>query len=377
MSGKLVQDSTKTFKPIIYQFYVALEKCFELLEGESVYIETYGDVTTSNNIQIEVKDYQNDLTDLDHNVWKTLKNWLDKKFDISHYKTLILLTTQDFSTRTLFIEWNTKDKNQKLQILEEISKKFNSKDKPSEETKKLLEIVLDKTTQNKLLSILDKFIIDSSSLNDDDYYEKLKQKHIKVLSINKDNVINSLLGYIISPPVTSNGWEISYQMFSERVSSLFEENASTTKIFPKKYSTVKLTEQELEEHAEHQFVKKLEEINYHDVKTEAISDFINTRKVLGEELQKYQIDKEHYKSYEYEIHRSYLTEYRNACLDADLTNQIRHSKKLYNKVTGTEAQSFRNFNDTPKYFRNGLLHEIADDDTNNKSITWKLKVENE
>ena len=84
MSEKLTQDSTKTFKPIIYQFLVALEKCFEMQENESVWIEKYGDVTNSNGEQIEVKDYQKDLTDLDHNIWKTLKNWLDDRFDISY-----------------------------------------------------------------------------------------------------------------------------------------------------------------------------------------------------------------------------------------------------------------------------------------------------
>ena len=47
MSEILINDSTKTFKPIIYQFLIALEKCFEMQDDESIWIEKYGDVTSS------------------------------------------------------------------------------------------------------------------------------------------------------------------------------------------------------------------------------------------------------------------------------------------------------------------------------------------
>ena len=60
MSEKLVHDATKTITPIFYQCYIALEKCFDLMENESVYIETYGDVTVvseNESSQTEVKNY--------------------------------------------------------------------------------------------------------------------------------------------------------------------------------------------------------------------------------------------------------------------------------------------------------------------------------
>ena len=108
MSNKLKHDSTKTFKPIIYQFLVALEKCFEMCDDKSIWIEKYGDVTSSDGEQIEVKDYQKDLTDLDHNVWKTLKNWLDDGFNTSYYHSFVLLTTQTVSKTSRFLDWNHK-----------------------------------------------------------------------------------------------------------------------------------------------------------------------------------------------------------------------------------------------------------------------------
>lgn len=127
MSNSLKHDSTKTFKPIIYQFLVALEKCFEMQDDESVWIEKYGDVTNSNGEQIEVKDYQKDLTDLDHNVWKTMKNWLDGGFDTTYYHSLILLTTQTISSKSKFVDWNNKNKDEKLKILNSMRKNLISK----------------------------------------------------------------------------------------------------------------------------------------------------------------------------------------------------------------------------------------------------------
>lgn len=37
-----------------------------------------------------------------------------------------------------------------------------------------------------------------------------------------------------------------------------------------------------------------------------------------------------------------------------------------------ESPNFFNFNYTPRYFKNGTLHNLADDSSEN--IIWKLKV---
>ena len=42
---KLSFDSTPTLKGIVFQFLVALDRCFEMQAGESVFIETFGDVS--------------------------------------------------------------------------------------------------------------------------------------------------------------------------------------------------------------------------------------------------------------------------------------------------------------------------------------------
>ena len=174
MNENLINDSTKTFKPIIYQFLIALEKCFEMQDDESIWIEKYGDVTSSSGIQIEVKNYQKNLTDLDHNVWKTLKNWLDDNFKATNYKNLILLTTQTISKSSKFIDWNTKNKDEKYRILNSIAEEFNGQKEKSDFTQKLLNDVLKPDKRHKLLEILEKFTIQSEANDDEILYKKLK-----------------------------------------------------------------------------------------------------------------------------------------------------------------------------------------------------------
>lgn len=377
MSEKLKHDSTATFKPIIYQFIIALEKCFEMVEGESVFIEKYGDVTISDNLQIEVKDYNEPLTDSHENLWKTLKNWLDASFDVAHYKSLILLTTQSFSKESSLIDWNSKTTQQKKTILTNIFNQYQKRESKSINTEKLFSTVLDKTNDDKLNLILEKFIILDSSEGDDKFYQKLKQKHAKVLSINKDNFINSLLGYIISPQTTSSGWEITYDDFSIKVSSLAEEFSSTTKIFPKKYSVTKVSDAEILVFTNYPFVQKIKDIEHTDVIGEAITDFVNTRKTIAEELSQYLIDKKHYDSYEGELHSSYTKKYRIACNNSSTKTIKKDSQNFYDSVTDHPVPDFRNFNDTPLFFRNGLLHEIANSESSERNIVWKLNVKDE
>ena len=56
--GEVSFDSISTIKGMIFQFLVALERCFEMQEGLSVYIERFGDVSVISKedaIQIESK----------------------------------------------------------------------------------------------------------------------------------------------------------------------------------------------------------------------------------------------------------------------------------------------------------------------------------
>lgn len=391
--SNLVHDSTKTFKPIIYQFLIALEKCFEMQNDESIWIEKYGDVTNSSGEQVEVKDYQKNLTDLDHNVWKTLKNWLDDGFDISHYHSFILLTTQTISPTSKFIDWNNKNKDEKLESLNSIKEKFDEQKKKSiekktltvskstkekkekpDETQILLNKVFDSTKSDKLLSILEKFTIQSEAENDETLYKRLVETRTDgILEEKRDEFLDSLVGYIIKPEITSGGWEVKNKEFRQKTKSLIETYTSTTKVFPK-IEISPITDDVIEKHQSYLFVQKIEDIGYDEVKSEVISDFIYARRTISEELRSREISPKEYSHYENEVFKSFKTKHRNALIDANSINHIKESKKLYNNVTDETAPNFYNFNDTPKSYRNGILHEIANDDENPTKLIWKLEV---
>ncbi len=82
---KVRQDATASTRGTIYQLCVAVEKCYELREGKKLLIEELGDVTIKGDQQVEVKQYSDSLTDGHHNLWNTLKNWMDDGFDHTQY----------------------------------------------------------------------------------------------------------------------------------------------------------------------------------------------------------------------------------------------------------------------------------------------------
>jgi len=374
MGSKILKhDSTKTFRPIIYQFLVALEKCFEMQGDESVWIEKYGDVTT-NEVQIEVKDYKRNLTDLDHNLWKTLKNWLDDDFEVEHYHSFILLTTQKISENSKFLNWNRSNKEEKYQILQSINE--NNK-KISEDTKKLFQVVLNPKKKDKLLSILERFIIISENESDEELYKKLVEtKTDGIVKGKKQDYIDSLLGYIIKPEVISGGWEIKNKDFRVKTKSLIETMTATTNIIPK-IEKIEITEGIVNEHKEYLFIKKIKDIEYKEVISEAISDFLYTRKLVDEELKNYEIDKKEFDSYKERILGIYKAKYRKASRGAVEAEKIEKSKDFYDDITSEIAPNFYHFNDTNESYRNGILHEMADDEDNPKKIIWKLGEKNE
>lgn len=109
---KLKFDSTSSIKGILFQFLIALERCFEMQEKQTVYIETYGDVSVLGNLfdskQIESKLYKRPLNDSDKNVWKSIYNWTREDFPVDTFSSLILLTTQKVPIGSAWLHWNEK-----------------------------------------------------------------------------------------------------------------------------------------------------------------------------------------------------------------------------------------------------------------------------
>lgn len=377
---QIINDATDKVKGFLYQFYTALKYCFELMPGEKLYIEKYGDITISQLKQIEVKNYSTPLTDAQDNFWNTLNNWCSTSFNTENYKQLILLTTQQIGKQSKFNGWNDKSIDEKLNIIIEIANDY-CKDRPEkistsiESRIKQMKSVVSENNREKLLDILEKFTILDFQPGFSIVFEEIKNIHAKHIPDNKqEEYLNGLLGFVINPRTVENNWEITCETFSQEIQTLTSLYCSGTVVFPKKN---KPSEIEINEKESSLFVRKLLDIEYEDVKNEAICDFLSTNNLLISDFSCYRDSPNILEEYEEELLKSFNPKKRSFIREiankTDKETIINKSKDFYDAITGETPQAFLNYNDTPKSFRNGFYHIMADDNEKIDEIVWLLK----
>lgn len=374
MSDKKIRnDASSSIDGIVYQFYIALKYAFELPENRKLLIEKFGDVTLEDKSQIEVKKYKDSLTDTHENLWNTLLNWVDANFDIEAFETLILLTTQSIGERSKLKDWNSKNVDQKFKVLEEIYNKYAQKKKKDLRKLELIEEVIKDENRIKLKDVLEKFIIVSSNPDDVELYNQLCMKYARnIPKKNQDNYIRSLLGYLISPKGDNKDkWEITCDDFNNECEKLGKLLIDKESLFPRIECC---TEIEYEEYKGHLFVKKIEEIEYHKEIEDAIKEYVEIHSLVITEFLTRQVSKGKYVDYEDEAKKNYKRLYRKASRNICGDDCIKESKNFYDDIMTNEVPQFMSYSDTPKTFRNGILHMIADDV--NEDIKWKLGDEN-
>ncbi len=373
---KLPNNASESAEGLIYQIYMSLFYCKDLIEGEVLYFEKFGDITISNDRQIEVKKYNEDLTDSHINIWKTIKNWLHESFDPTIYKKLILLTTQKFSKNSTLTKWNSKSESEKYQALETIyrsSKERNSSLNKYDESQvlKFMNIIFDDANKQKLKTILDKFIIlDSTPLLDEQYKNLFYTCTPGIIETNKKLFLNSLLGFIISSDTIKNsgGWSITYSQIEKERVLLTKALCKDTSIFPKKHFEKELTISHCD-YKDKLFVRKIEEIGYKEVILKAKMDYVKTCDTICDEF-KNGIIKNRLKYYQEDLIESFIIKHRNHKRNAG-EDKILASLNFYDFVTSEESNALDGFQSTPRDFKNGIIHIHMDDDS--KDLKWNLK----
>lgn len=371
---KLSNNSTPTIKGLIYQFLVALGKCFELQAGETVYIETYGDISIlgcNDTVQIESKFYKENLTDYDHNIWNTLNNWLKESFPIDSFSSLVLLTTQNVKSTSIWFGWNDKNIAEKLQILQNAALKYyRKKSSKDAKTEKLIQSVLNEAKFERLKIALKKFVIDNNALNDIKYYKYIKETHAKTIpEIRQDEFIRSMLGYEISPQTIDNNWSITYDDFRQEVNILAQSLIDTTTHFPSK---IRLIDIKHEEYNTNPFVDKIKQIEYNEVVLEAITDYVQTKELIINEIITSKKISDSLNEYEETLLKRHNTEYRKACRHcSDNRHKIIHSQDFYDNMMSANDSTFYIYNSVPAYFHNGMLHILADE---KEDFVWLIKL---
>jgi hypothetical protein len=371
-------NATATVKGIIYQFLVALKKCFELQEGESVYIETFGDVSVfkEDAEQIETKFYKKDLTDMDMNVWKTLSNWIDDKFDINSFNSLILLTTQKIKPTSKWYGWNDKNISNRLKTVNEIKDDFLKKQKKSKELTAIIDKIFDNSKNGKFRMILDRFYIDHNAPDDEKFYKAIRDEYAKVIpKIQRDKFTRSMFGFIVAPEtINNNSWQIKYSKFSKEIEELTKTLVETTTVFPEK---IHLEDIKTEKYNEHLFVRKIRQIQYETMIPDAVTHYAQTQQMIFQEISKSPTVSRSYENYDEEIYNNFQIRYGTECRNlAKNDNVIKKSKTFYdNSMLADSDKTFHTYSNIPDYFKRGILHIRANDEDSN--LKWLLEYEYE
>lgn len=365
-------DSTPSIKGTLFQFLIALERCFEMQEGQSVYIETYGDVSIlgklSDSKQIESKLYKRNLTDLDKNVWKTIYNWIREDFPIDIFNSLILLTTQKVPIGSAWLNWNGKNPSERMEVLRNIKKSFDSRERKNKNLVTYMNVIFEPQNATRLSHIAKMLYIDSISMDGNQYHKCLQEKYGKsVPNIQKGKYINHMFGYILNPDIVNQNWRITYDDFAREVEEVTKTLVENTAVFPTKVKLADIKESDYDGYA---FVEKIKDIKYDEAISGAIDDYVHTASMIQQELEKSETKKNSLLQYEENLKGSYTAKYRKASRNYDDGERIAKSQDFYDDMTGSSDITFHTYNSVDLYFHNGMLHIMADE---NDELVWLLK----
>jgi hypothetical protein len=392
MNKKVDFSSPEPTGAIISQFYIALEKCFEMDVNECVYIERDGDVSLENNTkteagkQIEYKEYSetDNLTNSHSNFWNTLNNWVEPNFDSNKYKYLILATTQVIGNNSDLLEWNDSDKKKRIKILKEIFKvakvrysvkKEKSKKEEKGEPKKskslkLMEEVFKDFSKVEL--IIEKIIIDSGQKNRDKLVIKLANVNLKSIPNDKrEQVLGSLLGFVIGNESYNKGWEVNYQFFSKELQDLTARYNNETKVFPYRKDLKNYPELEKEKISEYSFVKKIKDIEHISAIPKSLNDYWFTLNTINLEFKNRTQKMDSITQFKDELIVKHATLHASMSRKCKNDEVILKSQDFYDSIIEKDTPNFDTYNNTPQIFKDGMYHILADD--KNENILWKLE----
>ena len=296
-----------------------------------------------------------------------LKGWNDKKPEdkvkiitesysdyLEKHKSKIADTD---STKHKTIKSNAK---QMTRVLSSVNKPDGSVD--GEASKKRLTDLLERVR-----------IIDSCKDFDQAYRELFK--YAKVTTDNlREHFIQCMLGFIISPKSTQNGWKIDYDSFTKHYQTLAKEMLPQSIEFPEA-PDVKVDEKE---YADALFVLKLKCIDYNRI-SEAMVNYAKTTGLLTGEFKRPSAEKNLAK-YQSSMADMYRDRYDNAkdeiLLIDNLTDEkIKTKSRIFLRdfFEACTTIRFAPFGVTKKYFSDGMCHYMANDGEQN--IKWLLKDE--
>lgn len=378
MSGDKTKNAALTTALAFhFQILIGLDKCFSLEDGQSVWFEKDGDVSlispcATESTQTEVKDYATPLTDNHENLWKTLKNWLAPEFVHSQYGVLVLHTTQAFGATTRLKSWNTKNVEQRLEILKAIFAERSQDQLNAEklsEIVKLQKAVMIDAAHDSLIAVIKKVILHVECED----LKALKKNYFNKLSgyiphANRQAFAEGLIGFIYEQASDSE-WIINKSDFDQKRESLVARWGPTPFTIPDFFQR-DATDEEIEANITALFAQKICEIDYVCVLPEAIGDWLEFINSSIEELHGHPQYLKMVERYREQWIRTFTAKYRSASRKQG--HSIAISQDLYDQVIGEAPFGIEGYPNPDFVFRNGLIHDAMDDEE--LDLKWKVDL---
>lgn len=374
-AGQTKNAALTTALAFHYQMLIGLEKCFKLQEGQSVWFETDGDVSVVGKdvkgaFQTEVKDCSSPLTDHHENLWKTLNNWLDPKFEHEKYGALILHTTQFFGATTRLKGWNTQKPAQRLKTLKDIYSERRIEELEAEKPKNIVKLqkAVISSSDDQLQELIAKVVLYVEA----DTAEELREGFCRSLDgfipkANQQAFAEGMIGFVYEQ-ADKTSWVIDKDSFDKNREFL------TARFGPRDFTVPDFTlrdatDEELEQHLDARFVQKINEIEYADVLPEAVGNWLELINSQNEELNGSPLFQKIATRYREQLIRMFNHKYSSAC--RKLGCSLNNSKDLYDEFISAPPFGIEGYENPDFVFRNGLIHDAMDD--NESDLKWKVE----
>jgi len=369
------QDNTLKMLGFIYQAYIALIKCLEMNENDKVIIEKLGDVTLISakgiSEQIEVKHHleASPIYDRSHEIWNTVWNWYGNFDEYTNIEELILFTTADLSSTSVFKNWDTKDIDCKYDTFKNIGIEIKDEEKAFRKT-------YDKIFKNghdasKLKSVLNRFKILLKQQTIKTIINKYETTTFKFLA-EKDKMerfVSSLIGFLLSIPIKNNkSWEISYKEFDDLFAEYAKKFTGDSRTpLPTEFEDSELTSTECESLKNKKFIEEIEKINLIDEITDAMNDYCCTYKTIIAHFNHNIVKSHDLKAYKNDLAKTLSSRRKIYKIKANNDeNCLIQSQALYLESISMEPRDFKGISDNRVFFQRGVIHIIVD----GGNLTW-------
>lgn len=392
---QLRSDASPQIKGFLYQFIIALEYCFHLSEGQSLYVERYGDVAIKSdgsidesveNVSVEVKLYSDSLDVNHNNLLNTLFNWIQEDFHFEVYSRLVIYTTQPLAKDSPLERWDEMDSKQRLEIISTAYRnyldvnddKIHNSDPSKHRTIKVNAQKMSRLLESEesLENLLSRVEIRTSQGDFNKAYKSLFRYAMGVDEKYREVFVHSLIGFLISIPAVKYTWYVDYEAFNRKVKELTAEMTTTTMTFPTP-ANLDVAEEEYEDAL---FVHKLKEIDYKRTSiTKEIRNYARTTLLLTKEFERISAV-ENLANYQEKLLEKYGYDYEHASdmlsMIPEVTEDMIKSKSRdfhYDLCESSHRFSLQPYRDVPMYFIRGMYNTMAND--SNLNIKWLLNYE--